>query len=121
MSLVISPDTFSNQIATMHPFSATFPDQLAALRTNLAKLERYAVHFPLPDPWAVSPLGPSIYYPSTAKEAVLGILGRSGWTEEATIIWKDVDGIRIEIRLNRSESRPYVSSSDRGAAFTSQL
>jgi hypothetical protein len=104
----------------MHPFAASFPDQLAALRTNLAQLEEYATQHPLPDPWAVSPLGPSCYYPSTAKDAVIGILGASGWTEENTIIWKDVDGIRIEIRLNRSESRPYVSSSDRGAAFPSQ-
>lgn len=91
----------------MHPFAASFPDQLVTLRGNLSKLETYAVHFPLPDPWAVSPLGPSIYYPATAKEAVLAILGSSGWTEESHIIWKDVDGIRVEVRLNRNEARPY--------------
>jgi len=90
-----------------HAFGSPFPDQIATLHANLTKLELYAIRYPLPDPWAVSPLGPSIYYPSTAKAEVLAMLGRDGWTEEANVIWKDASGIRIEIRLERKPARPY--------------
>lgn len=92
---------------TPYPFGSPMPDQLQSITDNLALLRAFAAQYPDIHPWALSPLGPSIYLPSTSLKAVGDILGKEGWTTETDLIWKTVMGIRVECRLP-IVSRPFA-------------
>ena len=101
--------TASTQKLTGHPFNADAHTQCEALMRGLDSLWEFIRNHPnLPNPWSMSPLGASIYFHSTAADALRNEFGREGWIQERCHIWRTESGVRIEMSLPQPQQQPFV-------------
>lgn len=93
---------------TLHPFSDTLSVQLASLERGMALLAAFSDRYGDMKPMAVSPILPACYFPSTAAAEVAERMGRDGWTVEASMAWKEIEGVRVELQLPRIQPKPFT-------------
>jgi hypothetical protein len=91
------------------PFGAPILEQVESLEQNLELLRAFAEKHPDLECWAATPLGPTIYFSSDSAPIVRSRLGSAGWHQEQTLLWKELDGIRFELRMPTNNFSKLVS------------
>lgn len=91
------------------PFDRPVIEQLDALALGVEALEEFFEQHPnLPHPWSLSAMGPTCYFHSAAADALRKEFGREGWTQERMLVWREENGVRIEMQLPQQQPQPFV-------------
>lgn len=85
------------------PFQAPIWTQVHTLADNLDLLRCFAREHPHVKPWAISALNASAMFASTQAHECRTAFGPDAWTVEGLYAIKEVMGIRVELRLAKTE------------------